>query len=610
MKYKVLMSVSLACLLFVTVHRSAAQHPSNIDNPVLPGVADAGVMKFNGEYYIGGVFTNGDFYKSRDLVNWDKPVHVFSMHNNWTDGRSAGDSQIHANDIVYVNGVFHQYWSVNYWGSDRHVVHIGHATARDALGPYREPVTDTWLDNRIDPKLFIDDDGVPYLYMVKFTDGNTIWGRPMKDPWTFSGVPTFLFSALPNTWEMLDNKVAEGPWVMKYRDRYYMMYNTNHTSTRWGNYALGVAEADSPLGFNHGSKYPSPVVQSNQIALEEQFVDLLAYTGPEKGVFRYTFDTPDKKWNTSRFDASGWHTGKAGFGSERTEGSTTRKVRTEWKTPEIWARKEFVLDETTKNLMLRIHHDGDTRLFLNGQLFYDGAGRQYTTWNFDQQARSLLRKGTNVLSVYSRRGGHTNFLDVSVFDMGNKTGDDILFSPGQPNILRGPNGFEWWLIYMANKNAERRGQFINRVHFFNRKLVVDAITGGNTPGYHPVPAKPTFSDLFNEENGGQNKWDVHGGRWQTSGGEYTHTGNQAAHALAKTTPASHYLFEVGVKMRPETTRAGVYAWLRDSNNSIKVLFDRERGAWSCVRTINGKTGTQYFPLGTDFEECRSVHDRN
>lgn len=115
------------------------------------------------------------------------------------DKRPFYDSQIHANDIHYVNGVFHQYWSVNYWGKDQHVVHIGHATAPDVLGPYKEPVKDTWLDNRIDPHLFVDDDGKPYLYMVKFTDGNTIWTRPMKDPWTFSGDPIYLFASLPKT---------------------------------------------------------------------------------------------------------------------------------------------------------------------------------------------------------------------------------------------------------------------------------------------------------------------------------------------------------------------------------------------------------------------------
>lgn len=112
------------------------------------------------------------------------------------------------------------------------------------------------------------------MYMVRFTDGNTIWGRKMKNPAEFAGEPVCLFASLPDTWETMDNRVAEGPWVMKYRDRYYLMYNANHTSTEWGNYQLGVAEADSPLSFQNGNKYSYPVVNSNQILLEENYVDL------------------------------------------------------------------------------------------------------------------------------------------------------------------------------------------------------------------------------------------------------------------------------------------------------------------------------------------------
>ncbi|WP_373830059.1 family 43 glycosylhydrolase, partial [Bacteroides heparinolyticus] len=236
----------------------------NVLNPVLPGVADAGVMKYNGKYYIGGVHTNGDFYVSDDLVHWGRPVHVLSMGNEWTKGTGAGNDQIHANDIRYLNGDFHLYWSVNYWGKDKHVVHIAHAQSKEPLGPYVEPNKKTWMDNRIDPMVFKDDDGQLYMYMVRFTDGNTIWGRKMKNPAEFDGEPVCQFASLPDTWETMDNRVAEGPWVMKYRGRYYMMYNANHTSTEWGNYQLGVAEADSPLGFQNGSKYSHPVVGCNQ----------------------------------------------------------------------------------------------------------------------------------------------------------------------------------------------------------------------------------------------------------------------------------------------------------------------------------------------------------
>ena len=159
-----------------------------------------------------------------------------------------------------LNGDFHLYWSVNYWGKDKHAVHIVHAQSKNVLGPYIEPDKKTWMDNRIDPKVFKDDDGQLYMYMVRFTDGNTIWGRKMKNPAEFAGEPVCLFASLPDTWETMDNRVAEGPWVMKYRDRYYLMYNANHTSTEWGNYQLGVAEADSPLSFQNGNKYSYPVV--------------------------------------------------------------------------------------------------------------------------------------------------------------------------------------------------------------------------------------------------------------------------------------------------------------------------------------------------------------
>ena len=34
----------------------------------------------------------------------------------------------------------------------------------------------TWMDNRIDPKVFKDDDGQLYMYMVRFTDGKYCLG--------------------------------------------------------------------------------------------------------------------------------------------------------------------------------------------------------------------------------------------------------------------------------------------------------------------------------------------------------------------------------------------------------------------------------------------------
>ncbi|WP_300701170.1 family 43 glycosylhydrolase [Bacteroides sp.] len=558
---KLLLPFAFACC--------SALFAQNIQNPVLPGVADAGAMKYNGKYYIGGVFTNGDFYVSDDLVHWSKPVHVVTMDNDWTKGTGAGDNQIHANDMLYLNGDFHLYWSVNYWGKDKHAVHIVHAQSKDLLGPYTEPNKKTWMDNRIDPMIFKDDNGQLYMYMVRFTDGNTIWGRKMKNPAEFSGEPVCQFASLPDTWETMDNRVAEGPWVIKYRDRYYMMYNANHTSTEWGNYQLGVAEADSPLGFQHGNKYSYPVVGCNQTQLEEKQVDLLRYGRTYDPLFAYTESRPEGDWTKIAYDASGWKKGETGFSSEEVKGSTTRHLGTLWNSPSLWLRKTFSADKQVGNLALRVAHDGDTRIYLNGTLIYDKQGRDYCIVNLDKKLRAALKEGTNLLAVETSKG-HSQFFDVSLFDMKNEVADEILMTPGQPNILRGPNGFEWWLIYMANKNHEHRGQYINRIQFFDKTMFVDGITGPQTAGYHPEPSLPTYSKKAAEPSFG---------------------------ALQGVQASIAYLFEAGVNTKNE---AGIIAWWKDTDNCAYIGLDAKNQCWYLRTRLNGKENKESFTLPKDF----------
>ncbi len=229
---------------------------SAVPNPVVRGVADAGLLRFNGRYFLMGVGTHGSMHMSQDLVNWSDPKHVFSMRNAWATGPAGGDDQIHACDMHLVNGRFHLYWSVNF-GDLRQ---IGHAVADDVLGPYTEPVTDAPLDGRIDPALFQDEDGSLHFYTVKFSMGNVIWGQPMGDPWSLTGEAVPMLSALRATWELQDHAVNEAPWVLRNGGRYYMLYNANHTADSFGHYAIGVAETDTPMGFSNEDKYPFPVL--------------------------------------------------------------------------------------------------------------------------------------------------------------------------------------------------------------------------------------------------------------------------------------------------------------------------------------------------------------
>ncbi len=599
LNYRQIKQPAIGLLLCLLSFICFGQSGQKITNPVLPGVADAGVLKYNGEYYIGGVFTDGGFYHSSDLVNWEGPVHVFSMDNDWTSGKAAEDRQIHANDINYINGTFHQYWSVNHWGEDSHAVHIGHATADNILGPYTEPDKEQWLDNRIDPALFKDDDGQLYLYMVKFTDGNTIWGRKMKDAYQFAEAPQYLFASLPGTWETMDNRVAEGPWVIKYRDQYYMMYNANHTAPRWGNYMLGVAQADSPLGFNHGNKYNHPVVKSNQDDMEDLNINLLS-PSVSLSPWHYVLASPPKKWYRRDFDASAWQEGRGAFGSAIVKNSTTRNVKTKWNSEAIWLRKDFQLDEEMPTkFRFRLHHDGPITLYLNGTQIYEHKTGQFANWTLDENGIKLLSRGKNTLAVHAQKGARESFVDLALFDIKCETDEDILYSPGQPNIIRGPNGFEWWLVYMGNKNRDRRGQYIDRVHFHGKKLTVEGMTAENTPGYHPVPAMPTFSALFNDAHDLQQKWTFKSGDWRIADKALQQIGTRVSEATINSKAAQNYRIEASLKMSA-TGKAGLIAWQQDDENRLIVYFDAAAHSWAWNLIVDGQERSGMFLLEEAF----------
>jgi GH43 family beta-xylosidase len=608
------MKFMIPCLAFFYCTNCLAQQKQSssvstvsLSNPVLLNVADAGVLRYNGQYYIGGVRTNGSFYVSNDLINWKGPHHVFSMNNRWATGTASGDNQIHANDMVYINGMFHLYWSVNHFGNDKDVRHIGHAAAKDVLGPYKEPDSLTWLDSRIDPKLFVDDDGKLYMYMVKFTDGNTIWGRPMKDPGTFSGPPVFHYASLPNTWETMDNRVIEGPWVIKYRKNYYMMYNANHTSTQWGNYILGVAQSKTPLGFNNGNKYSYPVLQSNQFDFKDLYPDLLKYDSTDGGLFWYTTSKPtDSNWNHLSPSKGEWQQGKPGFAAESTKGSTTRDKKTDWKAPEIWLRRDFYYDKIKHgNLALRLNHSGPSQVWLNGRLIYDSTGSRYLSLNLDQQALALLRGGKNSIAVYSK-AGQRPLIDIALFAMRTDTAQKIVYSPGQPNILKGPNGFEWWLVYMADQTDQRRSQYVDRVQFFDKTMFVDGITGKDVSGHHPLPAAPTVGDIFDGNTFDDNRYRVLSGKLSVLDGEARQTGNSPVGVLIKEDPATHYLFEAGVK--PGSNHSGIYACYQDEKNNLLIVFNRAEKNLQLITRKNGVTNTRNIslPAGFDFSVYHTV----
>src|SRR5207244_4115242 len=84
-----------------------------------------------------------------------------------------------------------------------------------------------------------------------------------------------------------------------------------------------------------------------------------AKTSPQ--TWRYTMDKPAEGWSKPDFDASVWQEGKSGFGTQDTPGAI---IGTEWKSADIWLRREVMIDKPLKSPQLCVHHDEDVEVYV------------------------------------------------------------------------------------------------------------------------------------------------------------------------------------------------------------------------------------------------------
>jgi hypothetical protein len=133
--------------------------------------------------------------------------------------------------------------------------------------------------------------------------------------------------------------------------------------------------------------------------------------------WRYTTQRPADDWYKSSFDAGGWKEGPAGFG---TEGTPAAVVRTEWKTPDIWLRRDFDWPKGNySDLQFQVHHDEDVEIYLNG--FPAAAAKGYITdyelLPMSSVGKAALKLGKNVIAVHCHQTKGGQYIDVGIVDV-------------------------------------------------------------------------------------------------------------------------------------------------------------------------------------------------
>jgi len=579
----------LGTLLSLALFPAPFPQAQQLENPVAQ-CADCVMAKHRGTYYMTGTSAAGKMLASQNLTDWAEPVPFFQTRLRWTHKEHTLD--MHAPSLKYHNGRFYFYWNG-----------IACATAEKPLGPYADLDPNKRFDGEIDPFLFIDEDGKFYFYSVKFDRGNIIYGQEMESPLKLKGSAVRLLEARSESWEMRDGNILEGPEVVRHRNTCYMLYAANHTRTSRGQYLVGCAAADSPLGFNEASKYPYPVMEQSDERIADSAKTIFAW-GAE---WRYATHPPEDNWMLPDFQGSEpWPRGRGGFGSPIVEHARYHNVRTEWTTGDIWMRLEFELAQPpSPNLQLKLRHQGDTQIYLNGKPVYsnpDPAGPCLVT--LAQEDIATLHAGKNTIAVHCRAPQEERFIDVGLIDPGNRPEDDLVWNTGQPNLVRGPNGFEWFVSYFAIWNRSRHSQGINRTFFFGNELYIDGPTGSRPPQYQPLPYPASFSG--NMDHHGElppEKWNILGGEWRVADGQAEAASRHGtAIALVRAEPATDYLFQAWAKpLRGGKGSCGIVAWHVDGKNSVLLLLDGRQEKLVCTQYLNGKRKNKTYPLPKDFD---------
>ena len=125
----------------------------------------------------------------------------------------------------------------------------------------------------------------------------------------------------------------------------------------------------------------------------------------------YTESKPNSNWEQLNFDSSSWKKGTAPFSDD------SREAKTVWKSDNLWYRRTFDLSNTNfKSLYLKLRHDDNVIVYLNGDKIYETQGwiHRYQYIPIDQKTIKKLKSKDNVLAIHIKNTAGGQWLDAGL----------------------------------------------------------------------------------------------------------------------------------------------------------------------------------------------------
>lgn len=217
-------------------------------------LADPFILYDKGTYYAYGSSSEHGIAVliSKDLRRWSYPQgdsDFLALHKK----DSYGSRWFWAPEVYYIKDTYYMYYSAE--------EHICVAEAKSPLGPFiqtnKSPISE---ERGIDNTLFIDHNGIPYLFWVRFCSGNEIWMAELEADLKSIKPGTERFCIrMQQPWERVWPAVNEGPCIIEHNNLFYLTYSANSYESPL--YGIGCATAEAITG--PWKKYDeNPILQS------------------------------------------------------------------------------------------------------------------------------------------------------------------------------------------------------------------------------------------------------------------------------------------------------------------------------------------------------------
>ncbi len=141
--------------------------------------------------------------------------------------------------------------------------------------------------------------------------------------------------------------------------------------------------------------------------MDKSYKAILPAADEEAYKVKYTEAEPAGDWKGAGFNDASWKTGTAPFGDDNSP------AKTKWNSHDIWVRRVFnVVKPYAGDLFLKIQHDDNAEVYLNGEKIYD-----HTGWLNKIKyipVENKLKKGENILAIHVANTAGGAWLDAGL----------------------------------------------------------------------------------------------------------------------------------------------------------------------------------------------------